>query len=356
MAYKPPYTITTKMMNKVSKIMKLVGKFSSIHNLDGQPLLRRNNQIRSIHSSLAIENNVLSEKQVTEIIQGKLVIGPQKDILEVQNAIQVYDKISEINPYDQKELKEFHKILMSSLVSDAGSYRKSQVGVFDDEKAIFMAPPADRVPILMNQLYEYLREVEENIFIKSCVFHYEFEFIHPFSDGNGRMGRLFQTCLLASEEDIFLYLPVESIIKKRQQEYYDAISKSNLNGNSNVFIEFMLDVILEAMLETLNLANKETSRLSTQSKKLFKMMEEGIPYSTIELMKMVGLKSRASFKKNYLDPLLEIGIVNMTSPMAPNSRNQRYIKVQSSDEVFDVYKQNQKTYTLEEAKKILGID
>ena len=306
--------------------MKMIGKFSSMSNLSSQPLLRRKNQIKSIHSSLAIENNQLSESQVKDLINGKFVIGPQKDILEVQNAIKVYENIQDINPYTQKDLLKYHQLLMTSLVVDAGSYRKGQVGVFDDEKAIFMAPPADRVPSLMNQLYDYLNHYDENILIKSCVFHYEFESIHPFSDGNGRMGRLFQTCLLAKEEELFYYLPVESIIKKKQQAYYDAISRSNLEGSSNVFIEFMLDAIIETMNETIKQSNIEKGSLSIQAKKLLKIFEEGVPYTTIELMDKVGIKSRASFKKNYLDPLLESGTIEMTIPDKPVSRNQRYIK------------------------------
>jgi Fic family protein len=263
---------------------------------------------------------------VKDLINGKLVIGPQKDILEVQNAIKVYENIQDINPYIQKDLLKYHQLLMTSLVPDAGSYRKGQVGVFDDEKAVFMAPPADRVPSLMNNLYDYLNHYDENIFIKSCVFHYEFEFIHPFSDGNGRIGRLFQTCLLAKEEELFYYLPVESIIKKKQQAYYDAISRSNQEGSSNVFIEFMLDAIIETMNETLKQSNIEKGSLSIQAKKLLNVFEEGVPYTTIELMDKVGIKSRASFKKNYLDPLLKSGIIEMTIPDKPMSRNQRYIK------------------------------
>jgi len=326
MTYKPPYEINTSIINKVAIIMKMIGKFSSMNTLSSQPLLRRKNQIKSIHSSLAIENNQLSESQVKDLINGKLVIGPQKDILEVQNAIKVYEKIQDINPYTQKDLLRYHLLLMTSLVVDAGSYRKGQVGVFDDEKAIFMAPSADRVPSLMNQLYDYLNHYDENIFIKSCVFHYEFEFIHPFSDGNGRMGRLFQTCLLAKEEELFYYLPVESIIKKKQQAYYDAISKSNLEGSSNAFIEFMLDAIIETMNETIKQSNIEKGSLSIQAKKLLNVFEEGVPYTTIELMDKVGIKSRSSFKKNYLDPLLESGMIEMTIPNKPMSRNQRYIK------------------------------
>jgi Fic family protein len=326
MSYKPPYEINTSILNKVAAIMKMIGKFSSMNNLSSQPLLRRKNQIKSIHSSLAIENNQLSESQVKDLINGKLVIGPQKDILEVQNAIKVYEHLQEINPYSQKDLLKYHKILMTSLVSDAGSYRKGQVGVFDDEKAIFMAPSADRVQTLMNELYDYLNNYDENIIIKSCVFHYEFEFIHPFSDGNGRMGRLFQTCLLAKEEELFYYLPVESIIIQKQQTYYDAISKSNKEGASTVFIEFMLDAIIETMNDTLKQSNIETGSLSIQAKKLLTVLEEGIPYTTIELMDRVGIKSRASFKKNYLDPLLQSGMIEMTIPEKPMSRNQRYIK------------------------------
>ena len=314
------------MINKVAVIMKMIGKFSSTDNLSSQPLLRRKNQIKSIHSSLAIENNQLTESQVKDLINGKLVIGPQKDIIEVQNAIKVYEKIQDINPYTQQDLLKYHQLLMTSLVVDAGSYRKGQVGVFDDEKAIFMAPPADRVPSLMNQLYDYLNHYDENIFIKSCVFHYEFEFIHPFSDGNGRMGRLFQTCLLAKEEELFYYLPVESIIKKKQQSYYDAISQSNIEGSSNAFIDFMLDAIIETMNETIKQSNIEKGSLSIQAKKLLNVFEEGVPYTTIELMYKVGIKSRSSFKKNYLDPLLESGIIEMTIPNKPMSRNQRYIK------------------------------
>jgi Fic family protein len=328
MSYKPPYEINTGIMNKVAAIMKLIGRFSNTNNLKSQPLLRRKNRIKSIHSSLAIENNQLSESQVSDLINGKLVIGPQKDILEVQNAIKVYELIHEINPYKQKDLLNYHKILMTSLVPDAGYYRKGQVGVFDDDKAIFIAPPADRVPALMDDLYDYINHYDENTLIKSCVFHYEFEFIHPFSDGNGRMGRLFQTCLLAKEEELFYYLPVESIIKKKQKAYYDAISMSNQKGSSTLFIEFMLDAILETMNETLKQVHLETGSLSIQAKKLLSHMEEGISYTTLELMDLVNIKSRASFKIHYLGPLLQIGMVEMTLPQTPNSRNQRYIKKQ----------------------------
>ena len=326
MAYKPPYTITSSMLNYVSSIMKLIGQLTSNHGLDNKPQLRRTNKINSIYSSLAIENNVLSEIQVRDIINGKLVVGPKRDILEVQNAIKVYDSILNINPFDSNELLKYHGVMMESLVDDSGKYRLGQEGVFDGDRVIFIAPPATRVPLLISDLYDYVNDYDENILIKSCVFHYEFEFIHPFSDGNGRMGRLFQTCLLASEEEVFAYLPIESIIKERQQEYYDAIAKCNKDGNSNTFIEFMLDSILETVKRIIKTSKKESSLLGIQAKKLINIMEEGIPYSTKELLELLKMKSRASFKKNYLDPVIESGLVEMTLPNTPNSRNQRYVK------------------------------
>lgn len=326
MPYKPPYEVNTSILNKVAAIMKMIGQFSHVNHVINQPLLRRNNQIKSIHSSLSIENNQLSESQVKDLINGKLVLGPQKDILEVQNAIQVYEHLQEINPYHEKDLLQYHGLLMKSLIIDAGLYRKGQIGVFDEGKPIFMAPPALNVPTLIHNLFDYINHDKEHILIKSCVFHCEFEFIHPFSDGNGRMGRLFQTCLLGKEEPIFYFLPVESIIKKRQQEYYDAISKSNQEGSSTVFIEFMLDAIIETMHETLKQTNVVSESLSIQAKKLLSVMEESVPLTTLELMQKVGIKSRSSFKKHYLDPLLESDLIQMTIPNKPMSRNQRYIK------------------------------
>jgi len=326
MAYKPPYTISTKMVDYVSSIMKLIGQLSSGSGLDNKPKLRRKNKINSIYSSLAIENNQLSKDQVKDIINGKLVIGPKRDILEVQNAIKCYDDILDIDPYSIDDLLKYHNIMMESLVDDSGKFRLRQEGVFDCDNVIFIAPPHNLVPELISNLFEYINDYKENMLIKSCVFHYEFEFIHPFSDGNGRMGRLFQTCLLSSKEEIFAYLPIESIIKERQQEYYYAIAKCNKAGNSNIFIEFMLDAILETITRTLNSSKEEISGLSIQVKKLISIMKEEVPYTTKELIELLTLKSRASFKKNYLDPALELGLVSMTLPDTPNSRNQRYIK------------------------------
>jgi Fic family protein len=324
MAYKPPYEITSTMLDYVSKIMKLIGQLTSGSGLDNKPKLRRINRIHSVYSSLAIENNQLTENQVKDVLNGKLAIGPKRDITEAKNAIRSYDDILTINPYSIEDLLKYHGIMMESLVDDAGRFRLRQEGVFDGDKVIIIAPPHDLVPEHISKLFDYLNESNENILIKSSVFHYEFEYIHPFSDGNGRMGRLWQTCLLSTEEDIFAYLPIESIIKERQQEYYDAIATCNKQGSSNVFIEFMLDAILETIKRTIDNAEKETQTASIQVKKLLSVMEKDVPYTTLELMDLVGLKSRVSFKQNYIDPALELGFIEMTIPDKPKSRNQRY--------------------------------
>ncbi len=325
MPYKPPYTISSKMLDFVSRIMKQIGQLSISNTLDQRPTLRRENQIHSIYSSLAIENNALSLAQVTDVINGKLVAGPKRDIIEVKNAIKVYEDILKINPFEIDDLLKYHGMMMASLIDDAGQFRLGQEGVFDGNRVILVAPPAQRVPILIDQLYDYLKHSDEHILIKSCVFHYEFEFIHPFSDGNGRMGRLIQTCLLASEESIFAYMPIESIIKERQQDYYQAIAQSNQDGNSDRFIEFMLDAILESVSRTFQTTSHAGGQ-TVQVKKLIQVMSDNNPYTANELMRLLGLKSLASFKKNYLDPARATGLIKMTIPEKPNSRNQRYIK------------------------------
>jgi len=325
MVYKPPYTITTKMLNNISEIMKLFGVLISHNNLGKIPQLRRTSKIHSIHSSLAIENNILTENQVKDIINGKVVIGPQRDILEVKNAIKVYDAIFNIDSYSIKDLLKCHQIMMEALIDDAGRYRNHGEGLYEGDKLIFMAPPHQLVPELIEKLFDYLNHSDDNIIIKSCVFHYEFEFIHPFTDGNGRMGRFFQTAILAKSEKIFAYLPIESIIKERQQEYYKAVADSHIAGNSNIFIEFMLEAILETIKRFTTEILKVNSYMSIHVEKLINVMDDDKPYSTKQLMELLNLKSRSSFKKTYLDPATENGFIKMTIPETPNSRNQRYI-------------------------------
>ena len=240
--YIPPYEISNKMLDYVANIMEKIGRIDNYTNLNRMPVLRRNNRINSIHSSLAIEANSLTINQIKDVIYGKVVIGPNKEIQEVKNAYNAYEKISETNPYDINELKKIHGIMTFLTVEESGEFRKGNEGVFDGDRCIFMAPKPELVPSLMEQLFTYINEAKEEVhpLILAAVFHYEFLFIHPFADGNGRMARLWQTILLSKWKEVFEYIPLETMIKKYQNEYYTVINNCNKNGNSNEFIEFML--------------------------------------------------------------------------------------------------------------------
>lgn len=257
----PPYNITDKMLDYVSRIMKKVGKIDYI-NLNKQSELRKQNRINSIHSSLAIENNPLSLNQVKDVINGKMVIGDKKDIQEVKNAYNAYNELENINPYSIEDIKKIHGIMTFLIQDDSGKFRNHGEGVYDGENLIFMCPPSKLVPSLIEQLFNWLNESKETVnpLILSSVFHYEFVFIHPFSDGNGRMARLWQTALLAKWEKIFEYIPIESLIKKYQNDYYKAIHNCNNKGNSNEFIEFMLKMIDETLDELLETTTQETTQ------------------------------------------------------------------------------------------------
>ena len=325
--YKPPFEISNSMLNHCIAITEKIGKVASFSSLQRMPTLRRNNQIKSIHSSLAIEANTLSLDQVRDLIAGKAVLGPQKEIQEVKNAYAAYERIESFDGYKEEDLLKAHRVLMGHIENDAGRYRSHGEGVFDGDKLVFMAPPANLVPSLMKDLFQWLKEDKEtHILIKSCVFHYEFVFIHPFGDGNGRTARLWQNVLLSKWDPLFEYMPIESRIQECQDEYYEAISKSHKNGNSNVFIEFMLKMIEEALNEALQTAKREASNISPQVNHLLEVMEPGIPVSANELLKRLGIKSKETLRSSYLNPAIENGLVKMTLPDKPNSKNQRYIK------------------------------
>lgn len=245
----PPYSITDKMLNYVSSIMEKIGEANYFESLNRYPELRRKSRIRSIHSSLAIENNQLSLFQVEDVINGKMVIGEQKDIQEVKNAYKAYEELYNVNPYSVDDLKKLHEIMTFLVQDDNGRFRNHGEAVYDGDKMIFMAPPENMVPELMDNLFSWMNSAKEEVnpLILSSIFHYEFVFIHPFTDGNGRMARLWQTAILANWKDLFKYMPIESIIRKHQDEYYAAIANCNNAGNSNEFIEFMLKVIDEAV-------------------------------------------------------------------------------------------------------------
>lgn len=324
----PPYNITDKMLDYVSRIMKKVGKIDYI-NLNKQPELRKQNRINSIHSSLAIENNPLSLNQVKDVINGKTVIGDKKDIQEVKNAYNAYNELENINPYSIEDIKKIHGIMTFLIQDDSGKFRNHGEGVYDGENLIFMCPPSKLVPSLIEQLFNWLNESKETVnpLILSSVFHYEFVFIHPFSDGNGRMARLWQTALLAKWEKIFEYIPIESLIKKYQNDYYKAIHNCNNKGNSNEFIEFMLKMIDEVLDELIDSTNNHINHISPYVNKLLNVMENGVSMTTLELMKKLNLKSKKSFRENYLKPAIDNGLIKMTNPDKPTSKNQMYYKV-----------------------------
>lgn len=247
MPYKPPYTVTSSMFRIAGKIILLIGQIQGYQLLTGNLRLRRQNKVKTVMSSLAIEGNTLSEDQISDIIDGKTVMGPPREILEVKNALAVYEIINQLDPNKEDDLLKSHEILMHGLIDNAGKYRRSGVGVVDGEKVIHIAPPYNMVPKLMGEIFDYVVNYDEETIIKSCVFHYEFEFIHPFSDGNGRMGRLWQTVILMSQYPILQFVPFETIIHQRQQDYYQALADSQSLGNSDPFIHFMLDALKTAL-------------------------------------------------------------------------------------------------------------
>lgn len=249
MSYTPPFTITDEIMTLVADIAERVGHLTATVDQMPAPHLRKENRIRTIQSSLAIESNSLSLDQVTAILEGKRVLGAPNEIKEVKNAIDAYELLLELNPYKPEDLLKAHKLMMSDLVRENGRFRSGGVGVFNGEKCIHLAPPASRVPMLIADLFEWVKTTKVHPLVSSCVFHYEFEFIHPFADGNGRMGRMWQTLLLMQWKPIFAWIPVETIVKEHQQEYYAAIAQSDDKGNSTTFIVFMLRCLMRAIDE-----------------------------------------------------------------------------------------------------------
>jgi len=253
---KPPYDITSKILKLITAISVQLGEVNANYLNKQSPQLRKQNRIKTIHSSLQIEGNTLTEEQITALIENKRVIGPEKDILEVLNAIKLYENIATYQYNSNKSFLKAHFELMKGLIGTAGKYRNQGVGIVKGTKVEHVAPPHENVPFLMNDLFEYLKDTNELTLIKSCVFHYEMEFIHPFLDGNGRMGRLWQTLILMSEYPVFEFLPFETLISKTQNEYYHALSLSDKSGKSTFFIEYMLDLINQALESLLNYNNR----------------------------------------------------------------------------------------------------
>jgi Fic family protein len=280
--------------------------------------LRRINRVRTIRGSLAIEGNTLSEAQITAILEGKRVIAPPREVQEVKNALAAYDRFDTWKPSSEKDLLEAHRILMSGLIDEAGVYRHGGVGVMAGQQVIHMAPPADRVPQLMGDLFAWLAATDAHPLIASSVFHYEFEFIHPFADGNGRMGRLWQSLILARWNPLFADIPVESLLFEHQAEYYLAIQESTQKTDSAPFIAFMLWMILDAVTSS----TPEVTQEVTPEVRLLSVLAGEMTRQ--QLKEALGLKDDEHFRKAYLLPALDAGLIEMTIPDKPRSSKQKY--------------------------------
>lgn len=252
---KPPYQLTGRILRLVASISEKIGEVNAAHLSKLPAELRKENRIKTIHSSLEIEGNTLTSDQITAILENKRVIGPAKDILEAQNAIMVYEHLDKWNPYSLDSFRDAHRMLMKGLIEAPGKIRRQSVGIVKGSDIAHITPQSEMLTPLMNDLFGYLKNDDDLVLIKSCVFHYEVEFIHPFLDGNGRMGRLWQTLILKEAHPVFEFLPIESVIKGRQEKYYEALGKSDHSGESTLFIEFMLEVILDSLEELLGIQN-----------------------------------------------------------------------------------------------------
>lgn len=327
--YKPPFHMTDRTVTLLAEISEQVGRITVLQEGTISPHLRRENRIRTIHSSLAIEHNSLSLDQVTAILDGKRVLGNPNEIKEVQNAYEAYEMMLRLNPNSVEDLLTAHKLMMQGLVHENGKFRSGGVGVFDGDRLVHMAPPAHLVPKLIQDLFDWYRDSEMHPLIKSAVFHYEFEFIHPFQDGNGRMGRMWHSLLLGQWKELFFWLPVEELIQSKQAEYYDALGKSDKAADSAVFVELMLVIIRDTLKDTTVVGrstDQDSDQVTDQDSPINRLLaalgDEEL--SAAEIMKRLGLSHRPTFRKNYLIPALDKQLIERTIPDKPNSKNQKY--------------------------------
>lgn len=329
MSYTPPFSLTPYMMDMVFKIGEKVNRIDGYRALDPNPNLRKQNRIRSIHSSCAIEANSLSFDAVSDIINGHYVIGPEKDIIGVKNAIEAYSDLGKINPYNIDDFLKTHRIMVKGLEKEAGMFRTGAEGVFKGNTLIFMAPPPELVPNLMNDLFDWMKRSSSSLnpLIVSSIFHYEMVFIHPFTDGNGRMARLWQTAILGKWREAFHWIPIENRIEKAQQEYYDTIERCNNAGDSTLFIEFMLRMILTALEDAEYEMKNVSDAVPERVKQFIDSLERGRYYTINELMKNKGVVSHSSFLRDYISPAKDHGMIEMEFPDNPRSTKQRYRRI-----------------------------
>ena len=326
--YIPPFDITPEILSRSTTISEKIVKLDNYSNFNKKPYLRKQTRINSIHSSLAIENNNLTLDQVKDVIDGKVVIGSQKEIQEVKNAYNAYNMITEVDPYTIVDLKKIHGVMTFLTVEDSGEFRTSAEGVFDGDECIFICPPPKMVGPLMQNLFDWMVKNKNTLhpLILSSVFHYEFVFIHPFSDGNGRTARLWQNILLYNWKEVFEYLPIESLIYKYQSEYYKAIDNCNKKGDTTEFIEFMLKMIDETLDEVIALPSVPINQETININKLLNCLESNVPISANEIMQRLNIKSKTTLRKQYLHPAIKMGLIKLTNPNNPNSSKQTYYK------------------------------
>ena len=326
--YIPPFTVSTEAINLIAEISAQIERYAIRLEQEDGLRLRKANRIKTIHSSLAIEGNTLTEDEVRDIIDGKNVVAPIKQIQEVKNAIATYELFPMLNPFKVKDLLKAHGVMMQALVDDVGKFRRSGVGVFSEHGLVHMAPPADRVPILMDDLFGWLKESKDHLLIRSCVFHYEYEFIHPFIDGNGRTGRLWQSLILGKLHPLFEHLPVENMVYANQQAYYDAITASTNAGQSGPFIDFMLNEILRTLKahqgeplsdkvppevpnkipnKVPNKLKKEFPDISDATWNVYRMLKSNHSASSEEIGAVLGISSR--MVRKHIASLREAGII-----------------------------------------------
>lgn len=334
--YKPPFHMTDRMTSLIAEISEQVGRIIVLQEGIISPHLRRENRIRTIHSSLAIEHNSLSLEQVTAILDGKRILGNPNEIREVQNAYEAYELMLQLDPSSAEDLLRAHKLMMNGLVPENGRFRSGNVGVFASESLIHMAPPAELVPEHIHNLFTWYQQSELHPLIKSAVFHYEFEFIHPFADGNGRMGRMWHSLLLGQWKELFFWLPIEELIQSRQQEYYDALGAADRQADSAGFVELMLEIIKDSLGEVTVVggatdqdSDQVTDQVTDQDDNPIERLLSVLGNDTLsasELMERLRLSHRPTFRKNYLNPALEQKLIERTIPDKPTSKNQKYRK------------------------------
>ncbi|BBP60506.1 cell filamentation protein Fic [Pseudomonas sp. St316] len=311
------------MLGLIADISEQIGQLSAVSDNQQTPQLRRGNRIRTIHASLAIENNTLSVEQVTAVLAGQRVLGLPREIQEVRNAFAAYEAMPGWQPDSRIDLLEGHELLMHGLIDDAGQLRRAGVGIYRCDQLVHMAPPPSRVTDLIDDLLEWAGTCDWHPLIISCVFHYEFEFIHPFAGGNGRMGRLWQTLILSRWRPVLAYLPVEAVIRDQQDAYYAALSAADRLAEATPFVEFMLQSLSIALGEAIR-NEPATDQVTDQVARLLQALRDGHSLKVNELMVQLGSAHRATFRANYLKPALVAGLIEMTNPQSPNSPVQRY--------------------------------